>query len=656
MSIRTTLLTLFGLIGFAFVVVVSIQFAGAYAAYHRAVGQVHADRIRFMVLETDIALAFEKEGVYHLLVGKPEGHDARKLAAETDRRFLAAITEMTTVDYGMTEAATYQAVQLSLSDLRARIMATLNDPTPDRSVRVSAARAWLDSLLPLQFKLQEARNRLLARSGIDDLELAAIHFFRNYAMVVLEHLIANEALIEGEIVNLPAISRANMDMIAFNGAQIDLAADWLLEIGGLFQAVNDPQAGLVERIAAVRTVYRPAELRLAQAMSGSGNISTLAAAWKLQSTAAIQSVVDVEQGMFKLSQARLTAIMAGAGARSTIWAGLFVFAFVVVVVAVFVVVRRVVVPMERIRVAMLRLADGDLTAELPTNQRLQEIKAMVDALRVFKANGLRGQQLQQERVDLYARLEESHQKLHDDMQAAAAVQLSQLPPPANFGDIGFSTFFRPSRYLAGDTYDVVHHPDGRVTLFEIDVAGHGAAAAFVSVASHLAARRAIREKPASADLASIVARINRDWHKDLPYFTMIVVEVDPKKKSGRLVQAGHPHARLLRRSGELVKLGDGGLPVGVLAETDYQEVAFPFAAGDRLWLVTDGIYEAENPEGEPFSEDRMDEFLRDGLGRTTSEVLDGIGKNLQSWCGTDTLEDDATIVVLEALYTHDHHG
>jgi serine phosphatase RsbU (regulator of sigma subunit) len=47
-----------------------------------------------------------------------------------------------------------------------------------------------------------------------------------------------------------------------------------------------------------------------------------------------------------------------------------------------------------------------------------------------------------------------------------------------------------------------------------------------------------------------------------------------------------------------------GLPLGVLADTNYRETRYQIAPGDRLTFVSDGVVEATNPQGELYGFER----------------------------------------------------
>jgi serine phosphatase RsbU (regulator of sigma subunit) len=314
-----------------------------------------------------------------------------------------------------------------------------------------------------------------------------------------------------------------------------------------------------------------------------------------------------------------------------------------------VVVRRVVEPLDQLRLSMLALAGGDLKASLPDRGRADEIGAMADALRVFKANAIRRARLQEERLALHEKLQAAHQQLQKDLEAASAVQLSLLPEPARLGGVAFTGRLQPSHFISGDTYDVLRQPNGPVHFFLADVAGHGAAAALVSVASRYAAAQTILQRRAGDSLAEAIAGLNDDWPEHLPYFTVIMGELRPEEGRGCLVQAGHPPPVLLRHSGAVEMIGQGGLPIGVMREVSFGEVTFDFKPGDRLLVYSDGLTEAEDPSGQLFTEERLLEVVRRNLHLSTGDLLSEVTRAVQDWRRSASVEDDMSLLVLEGV-------
>lgn len=225
-----------------------------------------------------------------------------------------------------------------------------------------------------------------------------------------------------------------------------------------------------------------------------------------------------------------------------------------------------------------------------------------------------------------------------DLEAAALVQRSLLPSNGTVGNLRYAGFLQSSSFIGGDTFNVLPH-EGGLSFFLIDVCGHGAAAALASVAAHrLISEAAV--KGAGLPPATIVQQAAQSWPETLPYFTMIYGQIDPISGQGALVQAGHPHPLLMRRGGDVVPLGQGGVPVGISASLAYETSTFTLNPGDALLLYSDGVVEAENAAGEPFSEERLMTLIAQHAVGPSELLLDTIVASALQWSDAKTPNDD----------------
>ena len=155
----------------------------------------------------------------------------------------------------------------------------------------------------------------------------------------------------------------------------------------------------------------------------------------------------------------------------------------------------------------------------------------------------------------------------------------------------------------------------------------------------------------------LVGELNRRFQsgiEPLQYFTMIYGNLDLRSGRVRLAQAGHPKPILLRRaSGRAELVGGGGFPVGMFPDVEYDTTDFELAAGDRLFLYSDGITECPNPAGEPFAELRLRQLLEGTRDSTAAAVAARVGEALLEWKGDANLEDDITLLVLEREHGYD---
>jgi serine phosphatase RsbU (regulator of sigma subunit) len=90
----------------------------------------------------------------------------------------------------------------------------------------------------------------------------------------------------------------------------------------------------------------------------------------------------------------------------------------------------------------------------------------------------------------------------------------------------------------------------------------------------------------------------------------------------------------------------GGTILGSFPDSDYQQGAVSLQSGDHLILMTDGITEAANSNGEQFCEGgRVNQFLSRNRSRTAEQIKDSLLDTVTAFAGPD-LQDDATLMVV----------
>ena len=111
--------------------------------------------------------------------------------------------------------------------------------------------------------------------------------------------------------------------------------------------------------------------------------------------------------------------------------------------------------------------------------------------------------------------------------------------------------------------------------------------------------------------AEVADRLNQLFPYDTrteQFTTMVYGVLDTRTGEFRYVSAGHPGPVYLPAGARPVILESSGSPIG-LAEDAYGERSVRLAAGDRLYLYSDGVPEAMDPAGELFSDARLLEAL-----------------------------------------------
>lgn len=643
-TIRSILVSLIGSLGALVLLLLALQLYDLNKQSRQAEYQLASNQSRNRLVQAALALAREREARFLALsLDRPMPPET---ATQTDRNFAAVDGRTESQNRDADSMAVFTAKLLSMRQSADAAMGL-----PVRSAnRQDAAAQWFESASSVVVDLLSLRIKLLNQMEDASPELFGLFYLRTQTLTLLDELMKNAAVMEVDIAQATAAGATAQP----NASRFDPRAvpDIYLTVSQ-FNEVLGTISPSPESNAFDFEAYTAGELRLGAALKSGLRIENAVNDWRRISDDAVQNLADLQASTSKLIQNAAKEQDAQAKRMFAFWAVVLFASIGVVSVAIRVVLHWVVGPLERMRDAMLQLADDNFAVDLPKKGRLAEIDAMDDALRVFKANGIRRQSLQNDRLRLHSRLEETYTHLKIDLHAAAAIQASLLPKQAQLGGVSLSSYFRPSNILAGDTFDVLQQPDGRVIVVQIDVAGHGAAAALVSVASKYTVAQAILQRQPGTDLAALTEQINREWPGDLPYFTLLLAEIDPATGQGSMVQAGHPSPLLLRASGELTVLGDGGLPVGVLASATFDLIHFAFGPHDRLLVMTDGVHEMADRNGELFSEERVQDLIRASATRSTEHLLTDLDATLRAWRGDDTLDDDVTVVILEGKRNHE---
>jgi sigma-B regulation protein RsbU (phosphoserine phosphatase) len=204
----------------------------------------------------------------------------------------------------------------------------------------------------------------------------------------------------------------------------------------------------------------------------------------------------------------------------------------------------------------------------------------------------------------------------------------------------------PSRGVSGDYYSVRLFDDGHLVLLLADVSGKGIGASLLT-----ASLEALAEAPIEDRLPpdEVFLRLSRGIFRRTPpekYATAFLVVADLRDGTLQWANAGHCPGILVRGGGTTERLGPTGLPLGLLGEGTYETRESRLQEGDLLYLYTDGITEAENPEGEELGSSRLEtELVRSG-GRPAAEVATRIEDLVSGFARGIPIADDRTVLVL----------
>src|SRR2546428_6624761 len=227
--------------------------------------------------------------------------------------------------------------------------------------------------------------------------------------------------------------------------------------------------------------------------------------------------------------------------------------------------------------------------------------------------------------------EEPSRRYQQELSIAASIQQKLMAvtiPEVPFARLSGRNL--SCKEIGGDFYDAINTEDG-LALVLADVSGKGVSAALLAstlqgmIYSQLTARMPLPEIVDGANRFLTSKRIGEK------YATVIIARL---RHDGELefVNCGHIPP-LLVCGGEVIRPSHGNLPVGLLPDAVYESDRYSLHSGDRLVLVTDGVTEAENAEGEFFDNERLELAAKKG---TKEDIFAAVSE----FCGSTPLNDD----------------
>lgn len=650
MTIRSTLHSLFLFLGAALLLSLAVHLYQGISYYQEADRLVQSNAGREHLARATSLLADERSFTYLRLLGAPPSTGDIDTAVHRTDAELAAASAAT---LKLRDVATSTLIQGVVRALKAE--RDFDDHVLATGSRVSAGNQAPDAYRAygtIIDQITRLRLALAVRYQPSDPQVALAFQSRRSINTIIEQLSRSRLL----IVSLMDKPVGSSPILMAEVTKISDQEEFLMD--SIADQLGIDDAAIREQIVALtslsKTKLMPIQRTLIYSLTTGQDLARTYATWTERMDLVQKMSLNLQEQLFAYSNVRLDQQRVSALGTVVIWYCLACLCGVVYFLSLRFVQRRIVRPLANLRADMLRLASGDLEVDLNSAKgRMDEIGGMTDALRVFKATAMRRSRLQEDRLELHRRLKHAYRQLKEDLEAAAVVQAALLPRPSRIGDVQFVGHHEPSHFIAGDSYDVLPGPSGRVVFFLIDVAGHGAAAALLSVAAHHMVTQAIQHRGDMEPLVTTAEKINSNWPAHLPFFTMILGEVDSRSGTGALVQAGHPCPVLLQAGGAIWTLGNGGLPIGVLPYASYEETPFEFFAGDKMVIYSDGFTDTESDEGVAFSEARLHKLLNDDAQLPTDQLMEDVIRQLRGWQGANKLQDDVTVLILEAMSLHE---
>ena len=229
-----------------------------------------------------------------------------------------------------------------------------------------------------------------------------------------------------------------------------------------------------------------------------------------------------------------------------------------------------------------------------------------------------------------------------ELLSAQKVQQRLLPAGKMAAGIPYAYTYVPCLEIGGDLPDV-YELGGQAYGVLADVSGKGISAGMLSA---FVKAGFDRKEP---DLAKALKKLNLKFNEmeqdERSYITVAAVRIDKETQTLRYAFAGHNAPILLKNSQGIHEIETPSFPISNwCADCEYEERELGYQTGDMLVLLTDGVTECKNAQGELFGIERAESVLLQSHG--AEDYIAKLRAALQVFCG-GKFSDDVTVIVFD---------
>ncbi len=253
------------------------------------------------------------------------------------------------------------------------------------------------------------------------------------------------------------------------------------------------------------------------------------------------------------------------------------------------------------------------------------------------------------------------ERISTELTLATAIQLHMLPnifPPfPERAEFDLYASMDPAKEVGGDFYDFFMVDSDHLALLIADVSGKGVPAALFMMATKIMLNdRTMLGVSPSEILAAVNDQLSRNNVMEMFVTVWLGILEIP---TGKLVasNAGHEFPVIARSGGAFELIKDRhGFVLGGMPEMVYQNYTIDLKPGDRLFLYTDGVPEANNERGDRLGVDQMLNVLNRCTDSSPEKLLKTMTEGIREFVAGAEQFDDITMLSLTYYGTENDDG
>src|SRR5581483_6193016 len=243
-------------------------------------------------------------------------------------------------------------------------------------------------------------------------------------------------------------------------------------------------------------------------------------------------------------------------------------------------------------------------------------------------------------------LEAENEQRARELEEARRLQLSMLPKTVpQLPGLEIAAYMKTASEVGGDYYDFHQADDGTLTVAVGDATGHGLKAGTM-VTAVKGLFEAFAPEPDPVHIFQQTSRALKRMNLRSLFMAMTVVKV--KGNRAGLSVAGMPPVLIYRAaSGQVEEVALRGMPLGSVANYPYRQQELTLASGDVVVLMSDGLPERFNAQGEMLDYERTKHAFAAAADQSPRQIIEHFVSVGDEWAEGRPQDDDVTFVVLK---------
>ncbi|HYD51391.1 MAG TPA: GAF domain-containing SpoIIE family protein phosphatase [Gemmatimonadaceae bacterium] len=246
------------------------------------------------------------------------------------------------------------------------------------------------------------------------------------------------------------------------------------------------------------------------------------------------------------------------------------------------------------------------------------------------------------------RLNVDRQRLAREMQLAHELQMRLLPNTSALQPVAqVAARVVPADSVGGDFYNLFRLDHARAGVMVGDVSGHGYPAALImALTMSASAIHAQQVDDPGETMQALLESLHDELDTTEMFMSLLYAVIDRDARTLRYANAGHPHAFVVRASGEIERLPATDPPLGMVPTAPSTQHTEFDPAGDVLLLFTDGVSDARDEADERLGEGPVLDAVLRHRAEPVDRILERIFDVVDSHAQDARRRDDLTVVVL----------